>query len=109
MGADFVVDRLAPGLLYIWLGGSVVLIVVYDWHWRRYRDLYTRRHDATDLRAQLRILEDSRLREVQADPEVDLLRRKARRNMGYAVIWSFALLPLTVVLFALAFASGPSR
>ena len=108
MDVDFVVDRLVPAVVIIWGCGFVILIFAYYWHWRRYLHLYIQRQTVTDLRSKGSPWVDSLLRAVQADPEVDLLRRKARRYLWYATIWLMCLLPLTVGLFALALASGSS-
>ena len=51
MGADFVVDRLTPGLLIMWGCVFVALTVIYYWHWRRYFRLYMRRQTVIDLRS----------------------------------------------------------
>jgi hypothetical protein len=109
MGADFVVDRLTPILLFIWFCGFVILLVVCLWHWQMFYDLYRRRQAATDERSQRSIPNDALLWEVQADPEVERLRRKAERRLWYAAIWLIGLLPLSLAVVALALASGPSH
>jgi hypothetical protein len=108
MSSVFVVDQLTPSLLIIWGCGFVVLIFVYYWHWRRYLHLYVRRQTVTDLRSKGSPWRDSLLSAVQSDPEVDLLRRKARRYLLYSTVWLIALLPLVAVIYALALANGPS-
>lgn len=110
MDADFVVNQLFRAVLFIWCCGFVILVVVYYWRWWRYLRLYTQRQTLTDLRSKGNPWVDSLLQTVQSDPEVDVLRRKARRYLWYATIWLIALLPLLVlvVIYALASASGSS-
>jgi len=108
MGNDFVVNQLIPTVLFFWCCGFVILTVVYYWRWRNYLHMYIRRQTITDLRSKGNPWVDSLLQATQANPEVDLLRRKARRYRWFVFIWLIALLPLLVTICAFALASGLS-